>query len=724
MKPQSYVFLMAFWCIHSYTFCQVNIDIHQSQTIQIAPKSTHWIDTTAALNYEQIIANPSISFLPHTANAYDMGFGDVAIWVKFHIKNTKQIPCLFEISNSNLDSIDVYIRTPNQKLIEYHTGDDYPFSSRFAMMNRFVFELPYQDCTVYLRVKSHTILFFALSAGDYRYAMQTMYQTYLVHGLYFGMVIIIAFYALLSFARLGERLHFLYFVYVLANGIIVAYENGYGLQWLWNGYPIFHDYPMLIYFWSVLGITFSTEFLQTKRRTPVLHQFFYLIYGAYVLILVLDLMSYHAWSSVLFRMVALSGALYAWAVATYILLTNLQNTFIRLYFIAWTGYISCVVIYILAVSGIIPYFNGVQNIIQIGVIWEIVLLAWAIVERVRLVKLENDLAQSKLLESLHENKRILEEQNQILDAKVTERTAALESQKKEMYEQNILLLAQEEELRQQNDEVEAQRDQLYLQNLLIESQKTSLEELLHNLEKVVAERTKHLAFANQELSTQNRQLEEFAYITAHNFRAPIARLIGLANLVRDTDNPNEIQTITQYIHTTTLNLDEVIKDMNKILDIQKNTSFDKDFINIKKQIELVKKALQFEIIEANAIIALDDTQSEIYAYEEYIYEILFQLISNALKYREPRRDTKIIISSTLIEGKHQLAIQDNGLGMNLDVFKDKIFHLYQKYHLHQVGKGFGLYLVKNQVEAMQGIIDIESKLDEGTTFYISLPIKY
>lgn len=444
----------------------------------------------------------------------------------------------------------------------------------------------------------------------------------------------------------------------LPNGIVVAYENGYGLQWLWNGYPVFHDYPMLIYFWSVLGITFSTEFLHTKRRTPVLHRFFYLIYGAYILILVLDLMSLHAWSSVSFRIAALSGALYAWVVAAYILLTNLQNTFIRLYFIAWTGYISCVVIYILAVSGLIPYFNGVQNIIQVGVIWEVVLLAWAIVERVRLVNLENDLAQSKLLDSLHENKRILEEQNQILDAKVTERTKELESQKKEIHEQNILLLAQEEEeLRQQNDEVEAQRDQLYLQNLLIESQKISLEELLHNLEKVVAKRTKHLAYANQELSTQNRQLEEFAYITAHNFRAPIARLIGLANLVKDTDNPNEIQTITQYIHTTTLNLDEVIKDMNKILDIQKNTSFDKTYINIKKQTKLVKKALQTEIIEANAIIELDTTQSsEIYAFEDYIYEILFQLISNALKYRELRKDTKIIISSALTEGKHQLVI--------------------------------------------------------------------
>lgn len=61
--------------------------------------------------------------------------------------------------------------------------------------------------------------------------------------------------------------------------------------------------------------------------------------------------------------------------------------------------------------------------------------------------------------------------------------------------------------------------------------------------------------------------------------------------------------------------------------------------------------------------------------------------------------------------------------MDLEVFKDKIFHLYQKYHLHQVGKGFGLYLVKNQVEAMQETIEIESALDKGTTFCISLPAK-
>jgi signal transduction histidine kinase len=95
------------------------------------------------------------------------------------------------------------------------------------------------------------------------------------------------------------------------------------------------------------------------------------------------------------------------------------------------------------------------------------------------------------------------------------------------------------------------------------------------------------------------------------------------------------------------------------------------------------------------------------------------LICNAIKYRHPGRNPVIRIRSEVKGNYFNLSIQDNGLGMDMALYKDKLFTLYRRFHLHIEGKGMGLYLVKNQITAMGGKIDVESKPNEGTTFYLS-----
>jgi signal transduction histidine kinase len=68
-----------------------------------------------------------------------------------------------------------------------------------------------------------------------------------------------------------------------------------------------------------------------------------------------------------------------------------------------------------------------------------------------------------------------------------------------------------------------------------------------------------------------------------------------------------------------------------------------------------------------------------------------------------------------------IRVKDNGVGIDLDQFGDKIFGLYQRFHDHVNGKGIGLYLVKTQVEALNGKIQVQSKVDEGTEFKLVFP---
>ena len=94
------------------------------------------------------------------------------------------------------------------------------------------------------------------------------------------------------------------------------------------------------------------------------------------------------------------------------------------------------------------------------------------------------------------------------------------------------------------------------------------------------------------------------------------------------------------------------------------------------------------------------------------------LISNAIKYGHQDRKTVIDIYTYLEDNRPCLMIKDNGLGIDLKKYGNKIFHMYQTFHDREDAVGIGLFIVKNQVEMLQGSIEVMSTVDVGTTFII------
>ena len=103
----------------------------------------------------------------------------------------------------------------------------------------------------------------------------------------------------------------------------------------------------------------------------------------------------------------------------------------------------------------------------------------------------------------------------------------------------------------------------------------------------------------------------------------------------------------------------------------------------------------------------------------YLESILLNLMSNSIKFSSPDRKIEISMKSRK-EGEFTiLEFSDNGIGMDMDRIKDRIFGLYQRFHDRSDSKGIGLYLIHSQVTALGGKISVKSKVDEGTTFYIT-----
>ena len=225
----------------------------------------------------------------------------------------------------------------------------------------------------------------------------------------------------------------------------------------------------------------------------------------------------------------------------------------------------------------------------------------------------------------------------------------------------------------------------------------------------------------RELTQNNKDLKQFSYITSHNLRAPLSNLTGLLNLIEDIPIENqELKEILSGFNKSTHLLNDTINDLVKVIIIKDNPSIKKEAVLIKEIFENVFSQLNFQIELYRPIIKLDfEKVSIININKAYLESIVLNLLTNSIKYKSENRKLKITITTDQIDDTVVLTFKDNGIGIDLVRNKDKVFGLYQRFHNYPDSKGLGLYLVKSQVETMDGTIDIESEVNQGTTFTLT-----
>ena len=142
-------------------------------------------------------------------------------------------------------------------------------------------------------------------------------------------------------------------------------------------------------------------------------------------------------------------------------------------------------------------------------------------------------------------------------------------------------------------------------------------------------------------------------------------------------------------------------------------------LDLETEIKKVIGSLEKDINNSNAIILTELSKvRSITTSQAYFYSIVYHLLSNAIKFRHPERIPYITISAINKDGYIGVAVSDNGLGIDLEKTKDKLFTLYSRFHLHVEGKGLGLYLVKTQIAALGGSVEVKSTVGSGTTFKV------
>lgn len=228
----------------------------------------------------------------------------------------------------------------------------------------------------------------------------------------------------------------------------------------------------------------------------------------------------------------------------------------------------------------------------------------------------------------------------------------------------------------------------------------------------------------KDLLEKNKNLEQFTYIVSHNLRAPLANIIGLTQLVEHCKVSGEVEELDDLLEglcVSARKLDQIIRDLDAILAMGSETGRSSETVNLKELVDDLRIDLKSPLSISNAEVYtnFEDVES-VTSIRGYLYSVIHNFLTNSIKYRQPGIKPIIRIHSAIEKDAVVINYSDNGMGMDLSNGKDP-FQLYTRFHSGVQGKGVGLFMVKKQVEQLSGTVTVESAVNKGTTFTMSLP---
>ncbi len=230
----------------------------------------------------------------------------------------------------------------------------------------------------------------------------------------------------------------------------------------------------------------------------------------------------------------------------------------------------------------------------------------------------------------------------------------------------------------------------------------------------------------EELVAKNKKLRQFSYITTHNLRAPLTNLISASRMLKTESIGNPLaRTLIDIFKKSTLDLNDTLNTLINTLLIQDNENILIQKLKFSSMLEKVCSINSHSIANTCCLITSDfSAVDEVNFNLEYLESIFHNLITNSIKYADPSRQPIIAIKSKLISPNTiQLIFSDNGIGMDMNLIKGRIFGLNQRFHDHFDSKGIGLYLIYNQLTALGGSITVSSQEHVGSTFYVNFKRK-
>jgi len=216
---------------------------------------------------------------------------------------------------------------------------------------------------------------------------------------------------------------------------------------------------------------------------------------------------------------------------------------------------------------------------------------------------------------------------------------------------------------------------------------------------------------------QNDRLLNFAHIVSHNLRSHVGNFQMLLDLLQIEVPESTENDFFPLLKHSAESLQETILHLNEVVALNSEKIVTLVSLGLRGFADKASMNLQGEILESDVTIINDiPANAKIKGVAAYVDSVMLNLLSNAIKYRSPNRKPQIHLFVQKEGAELVLCIKDNGLGIDLNRYASKLFGMYKTFHGNKDARGVGLFLSKNQMEAMKGRIEVESVVNQGTTF--------
>ena len=232
-----------------------------------------------------------------------------------------------------------------------------------------------------------------------------------------------------------------------------------------------------------------------------------------------------------------------------------------------------------------------------------------------------------------------------------------------------------------------------------------------------------LAVKNDELQKAYNELDKFSYSVTHDMRGPLLSILGAVEAAQHMEEITEIRKMLFLMKESVKNLDDFIQSIHDYYNLNRGELEIKE-IDFNEIVGEQTKIFNFTYLVSDIKFNTSIEQKETFRGDEIsIKLILNNLLSNAFKYQKKESKEKLVDLKILVEnGKAILEVTDNGVGIDQNYIGD-IFNMFFRATSQEVGSGFGLYNVKAAVTKLNGKITVDSEINKGTSFKVTIQNK-
>jgi serine phosphatase RsbU (regulator of sigma subunit) len=446
------------------------------EVFDIAKNVSIYEDKTNCLDIQKILdTDIQRQFVNHEKNTVSFGFSRSSFWIKLSLINNSPVPLALQIKNVLLDSIQVFIIQNEQVILSKQAGLLIPFRERDVKTNYYIFDLPLAQQSVYdiyIRVNSKLPIEVFASVGAKEILWEENAKNKLLQGIFFGFVILVILYNLFIYTIVKNSEYLFYVISCFFIGLSNFTTRGFLYQYLFPDYPSLNhifSYNNLICLTVISNIIFAMQFLRIKRYFKFSYYIGVALISFLALLIFLNLIGFHQFTFISGQITFLCVAILGVYVPYYIYKKGFLPA--RFFLLAWVGVILGGIIDILKSNQFLPANAFTNNAYQLGAALEMLLLSFALADKINLykeyrlkAKEENLALMQKNLELAEKNVYLIKEQNAILEERVRERTLELQIANREILEQNEELHVQERKLMIANQELIKQKELIELQN--------------------------------------------------------------------------------------------------------------------------------------------------------------------------------------------------------------------------------------------------------------------